>query len=398
MLRRDLAVAYSNRAFALRELERFREALDSCDAAIALNPDCVEAHCNRASVLLVLQRVDEAVASFDAAIAIEPDNASMRVNRGLARLLGGDFTGGWADYEWRRKDAAGWVIHEKRDFHQPVWLGQSSPAGQRILLQSEQGYGDTIQFCRYATRLAELGAIVILEVPEALVALMQCLDGVADIVARGKPLPPFDRYCPLLSLPLAFQTTLSDVPARIPYLSPGEERRRRWNMKLSTHSRMRVGLAWSGAFRPGQPELWSANSRRNLPLHLLSLINDSDIEFYSLQKGAQAEAELAQLTASNWGGPAMRDFTGELHDFADTAALIEKLDLVISVDTSVAHLAGALGKPVWILNRFDTCWRWMLDRNDSPWYPTARLYRQPRPGDWEAVLRSVRADLQLLKS
>jgi hypothetical protein len=238
---------------------------------------------------------------------------------------------------------------------------------------------------------------VIIEVPEALATLAHSLDGVAGVVVQGQPPPPFDWYCPLLSLPLALRTTLADVPARVPYLCPGDQRRRRWSEKLGPRERLRVGLVWSGAFRAGRPELWSANSRRNVPLTKFAPLGDADVEYYSLQKGAQAAAELAQLAGQGWHGPAMRDFTDELHDFADTAALIEQLDLVISVDTSIAHLAGALGKPVWILNRLDTCWRWMLDRDDSPWYPTARLYRQRRAGDWDDVLHRVRADLQLLK-
>jgi hypothetical protein len=340
-----------------------------------------------------MQRVDEALDSYDRAIALKSDYASGYVNRALGLLLAGQYERGWADYEWRWKDSSSWVIKEKRNFSQPLWLGQENLSGKTILLQSEQGYGDTIQFCRYVGLVADLGARVILEVPLALSPLLGSLEGLAQLVVHGESLPSFEYYCPLLSLPLAMGTTLAHIPARIPYLAANEERRHIWRQKMGDRARLRVGLVWSGGFRPGRPELWSVNERRNVPLAGFEEFADLDVEFYSLQLG-QVTSELTQLAGSGWRGPALKDFTGEIRDFADTAALIDHLDLVISVDTSTAHLAGALGKPVWILNRFDTCWRWLIDRDDSPWYPTARLYRQERPGDWPAVLERVRLDLQ----
>jgi tetratricopeptide (TPR) repeat protein len=390
------AEAYSNRAFALQELGKSEEALASCDRAVELEPRSLHAHVNRAGVLMSLNRVNEAIASYDRAIAADPASASAYVNRGMARLATGDFAGGWADYEWRWRDHGGWIILEKRDFAQSLWLGEGSLAGRSVFLQAEQGYGDTIQFCRFAHLVAELGARVILEVPAALGGLMQSLDGVAQIVIQGEPIPPFDCYCPLLSLPLALRTRLETIPGAVPYLRPSEEHRRLWKERLGAVSRPRVGLVWSGGFRPARPELWSANSRRNIPLQSLAALSGSAVEFYSLQKGAPAESELAALTAHGWQGPEIKDPTRDIRDFADTAALIEQLDLVISVDTAAAHLAGALGKPVWVLNRFDACWRWLRGRSDSPWYPTARLYRQERAGDWNTVLDRVHADLSRL--
>ena len=195
------------------------------------------------------------------------------------------------------------------------------------------------------------------------------------------------------SLPLAFKTTLSTVPTHIPYLRSNAQKVHFWKQKLGPKTRPRVGLVWSGGFRADHPELWSVNNRRNIPLASLAPLRDADIEFYSLQKGQPAESELSQLTSERWNGPHLIDHTNLLQDFADTAALIDNLDLVISVDTSTAHLTGALGKPVWILNRFDTCWRWLLERTDSPWYPTATLYRQERIGDWHGVVQRVRTDL-----
>jgi hypothetical protein len=200
-----------------------------------------------------------------------------------------------------------------------------------------------------------------------------------------------------MSLPLAFRTTLSNVPGRVPYLRAGADKAEYWRRRLAEQRgeqrAPRVGLVWSGGFRPNQREVWAVNRRRNIPLSKLANLKLPDVEYFSLQKGSSAEAELAECIANGWDGPAVTDFSSELHDFSDTAALVEQLDLVISVDTSTAHLAGALGKPVWLLNRFDTCWRWLEDRTDSPWYPTLRLYRQQAPGDWEGVVRRVRQDL-----
>jgi hypothetical protein len=197
----------------------------------------------------------------------------------------------------------------------------------------------------------------------------------------------------LLSLPLAFKTDLSNIPANIPYLKSSLEKSLSWKEKLGERSKLKVGLVWSGGFRQNQPETWSVNRRRNIPLDKFASLKHPDIEFYSLQKGQPGESELAELKRNNWEGPDIIDFTSQLYDFSDTAALVDNLDLVITVDTSTAHLAGALGKPVWILNRFDSCWRWLLDRTDSPWYPTARLYRQETPEDWDSVVQRVKTDL-----
>jgi tetratricopeptide (TPR) repeat protein len=389
----DFAEAHSNRGFVLHELRRLDESLASCNRAIALKPDYVEGYCNRGSVLLAERRVAEALSSYDRALEIDPDYAPGHVNRALALLLAGDYERGWTENEWRWKDRSSWVIREKRNFQQPQWLGGISPAGKTILLQSEQGYGDTIQFCRYAALVANLGARVILEVPRALAPLLGSLNGMARVVVQGEPLPHFDMFCPLLSLPLALRTTLSSIPAQVPYLAVAEDRRRIWQDKLGERLRPRIGLAWSGGFRPARPELWSVNERRNIPLAKFAALRSLGADFYSVQKGEPAESELAELMANGWDGPDIANFAGEVGDFADSAALIQQLDLVISVDTAAAHLAGSLAKPVWILNRFDACWRWLLNRDDSPWYPTARLYRQNDPGDWDSVMRTVASDL-----
>jgi len=392
----SFAEGHSNRGLVLAELNRLDEALASHDRAIAIKGDFAEGYSNRGLVLARLNRLDEAIASYNRAIDIKPDFAPAHYNRSVTRLLAGDFENGWVDFEWRWRLESKSIASSRRKFSQPLWLGEESLAGKSILLHGEQGLGDTLQFCRYANRVADRGAKVILEVEETLKSLLTGLEGVAQVMDKGEALPAFDYHCPLMSLPLAFKTGLSDVPAEIPYLKSGPEKRLYWQEKLGKKGQLRVGLVWSGGYRANQPEVWSVNSRRNIPLAKFALLKHPEIEFYSLQKGQPAESELSDLISAHWDGPHLIDHTSLLLDFSDTAALIEQLDLVISVDTSTAHLAGACGKPVWILNRFDNCWRWLLDRSDSPWYPTARLYRQPRSGDWDSVIDRVRADLKLL--
>jgi tetratricopeptide (TPR) repeat protein len=394
VLKPDYARAYSNRGNLLATLGRHTAALASYDAALSLTPEDPDVHCNRGNLLGDLGRHEEALASLDRAVSLDADHAQSHFSRAFVHLMLGDFASGWRDFEWRWRSEHCVTSREKRNFPQPLWSGETDIAGKTLFVYCEQGFGDTLQFCRYLPHVARLGARVVVEVPRALRRLLESMSGVTQWVTSGEALPPFDYYCPMLSLPLAFKTTLATIPAAIPYLQAGAEQSRYWKGKLGERTRTRVGLVWSGGLRPDQPELCSVNNRRNIPLALLAPLRHSGVEFYSLQKGQPAEDDLALLTAQGWQGPALIDHTRELRDFADTAALIEQLDLVISVDTSTAHLAGALGKPVWILNRFDTCWRWLLDRSDSPWYPTVRLYRQQRAGDWGDVVDRVRRDLE----
>jgi len=387
------ANAHCNRGVALEHLGELGRALEDYERAVALDPRFVQAYSNRGNVLRQLGRIEAALASCDRAIALSPEHAAAHQNRALALLLRGDWTEGWAEYEWRWKNPHSALAKDHGRFTQPLWSGQEGLAGKTILLHAEQGLGDTLQFCRYAPRIAERGAQVVMEVQGALLEVLAGLDGVAQFVARGQPLPPFDCHCPLLSLPRAFGTTPHETPAQTPYLRSDVHKTRAWAERLASTSKRRVGLVWSGGFRPNQPEVWAVDRRRNIELAMLAPLRHSGIEFFSLQKGESAEAELAQLLAGGWDGPRLTDFTGLLSDFSDTAALIQQLDLVISVDTSTAHLAGALGKPVWLLNRFDTCWRWLLERSDTPWYPSARLFRQEEPGAWSGVVRRVAADL-----
>jgi tetratricopeptide (TPR) repeat protein len=392
-LKPDYADAYCNRGNVLRDLKQLGAALISYEQALAIKGEYAEAYCNRGLVLAELDRIEMAMESYDRAIALKPDYAQARFNRACALLLRGDFAKGWADYEWRWRIADSAFSEQRSRYPQTPWPDRGSIAGKRVLLYGEQGLGDTIQFCRYATLVAELGAHVILQVPRPLRRLLASVRGVSQVMPLEDLPPACDYYCPLMSLPLAFKTALSSIPADVPYLAPDREAVHYWKVKLGVKRSLRVGLVWSGGFRLNQPETWSVNFRRNIPLSKLAALKHPQIEFYTLQKGQPAEGELAELIASSWKGPELIDHVGLLHDFSDTAALIENLDLVVGVDTSTVHVAGALGKPVWILNRFDTCWRWLVDRSDSPWYPTARLYRQRGAGDWDGVVERVRSDL-----
>jgi tetratricopeptide (TPR) repeat protein len=390
-LKPDAAEVHSNRGHTLESLGRFDEALQSYEHALRLKPDMAETHSNRGSTLQSLGRTDEALQSFNLAIEMRPHLAPLYLNRAYAALLAGDFANGWLDHEWRwqaRPD-----LQDPRFPERTRWLGREPLSGKTIVLHGEQGLGDTLQFCRYVRQVAALGATVILEVPRELSSLLANLDGLSKVVARGEPLPPFDYHSALMSLPLAFQTSLSTIPAQTPYIVSDSTKKRFWQGKLGLWTKPRVGVVWSGGFRANQPELWALHQRRNVPLATLTALQSESIAFYSLQKGEPAGSELRELRAAGWRGLELIDYTESLRDFSDTAALIENLDLVISVDTSTAHLAGALAKPVWIMNRFDTCWRWLLHRDDSPWYPTARLYRQQRAGDWDAVVERIRIEL-----
>jgi tetratricopeptide (TPR) repeat protein len=393
-LRPDFAEALSNRGITLQELRRFDEALTSHDRALALRPDFAEAHSNRGNVLQELRRFDEALTSYDRALALRPNFPDGHFNATACRLLLGDFARGWQELEWRCETAQLEAV--KRHFLQPLWTGAYDLAGKTILLHAEQGFGDAIQFCRYVPQVVECAAHVILEVRKPLCELMSGLTGTAQIVPRGEALPDFDLHCPLLSLPLAFRTRLETIPSQTPYLSAPEHKMSAWRDRLSTHElgkheTPRVGLVWAGDPRKSLPGANRIDRQRSLQFDQLApALEVRDCEFYSLQKGDDAQAQLRSTALSH----RVTDWSADFHDFSDTAALIENLDLVIAVDTAVAHLAGALGKPLWLINRYNTCWRWLLDRDDSPWYPTARLFRQDETRDWHPVITRIASALR----
>jgi tetratricopeptide (TPR) repeat protein len=387
------AIPYANRGAVLQDLDRTQEALESCDKAIELDPVLAAAHVHRATALNELGQLEEALAAYDRAIALEPDNARAHFGASLAHLRAGRWVRGWAEYEWRCKPGGPLPA---RALPKRAWTGQEDLSGKTLFIHAEQGLGDTIQFCRYVRLVSELGARVLLEVQAPLLGLLADLQGVCDLVPLGGPVPDFDYHCSLMSLPWIFETTPASIPGGVPYIKCAHAKIREWRDRVGPKGGWRVGLVWSGGFRANQPGTWSVNRRRNMSLSTLARLKHPEIEFYSLQKGEPGESELREALARSWDGPPIIDLSRSLHDFSDTAALIEQLDLLISVDTSTAHLAGALGKPVWILNRFDSCWRWLTARADTPWYPTARLYRQQKPGDWDEVVHRVRDDLARL--
>jgi tetratricopeptide (TPR) repeat protein len=376
-IRPDHAEALYNRGVVLQELRRPAEALASFERTLAVKPDHVDALNNRGIVLRDLERHGEALASYDRALAIEPDNAETHVNRSCLRLLLGDLDRGFEEFEWR------WRVQEtapwRRNFVEPLWLGKAPLAGRTILLHAEQGLGDAVQFVRYAPLVAAAGAEVVLEVPPPLTALLSQIEGVSRVIGRGEQLPAFDCHCPLLSLPLAFKTALATIPARVPYLFAPEDRTIKWRRRLPPSSKRRVGIAWAGN------QMFKGDQTRSPGLaRLCPLLSVAEVEFLSLQKDLRAGDR--ELLGSN---PRVMHMGDAVEDFGDTAALMACVDLVITSDTSVAHLAGALGRPVWVLLQHVPDWRWLLGRDDSPWYPTARLFRQPEPGDWDSVIRQV---------
>lgn len=376
----SFAEAYSNRGLALKELGRTADAIASYDRAIELKPHYAQAHYNRGNLLKSLGHINNAIASFDRALELSPGFADAQWNKALALLLGGDFDRGWPLYEWRwRMDT---FSSPRRNFSQPLWLGDSPLAGRTILLHAEQGLGDTIQFCRFAAIVSATGARVILEVQPSLLSLLSNLEGVSSIVPAGQPLPAFDVHCPLLSLPLALSTSLKTIPASSPYIQPDPDKVKLWSERLGARSLPRVGLVWSGA------RAHKNDHNRSIPLSGLIPYLPDNCQYVSLQKEVR-DSDLALLREH----PSIHHFGDQIDDFSDTAALCFLMDRIVCVDTSVAHLAAALGLPTSVLLPFHPDWRWLLQRSDSPWYPSATLIRQDAPGTWSAALLSVQTQL-----
>ncbi|MDD5176418.1 MAG: tetratricopeptide repeat protein [Sterolibacterium sp.] len=369
--------AFNNRGFALPYVGRYEEALDSLDHAIDdQEEDSFDARNIRGNVLRDLKRHEEALESYRQALDLRPEDATAHYNESMCLLQMGNFSEGWKKLEWRWQTER--YKKDKRDFPQPLWLGKQDLCGRTILLHAEQGLGDTIQFCRYSKLLAAQGATVILEVQPELKSMLINLAGVSQIIARGELLPDFDYHCPLLSLPLAFNTRLDSIPAEKCYLRSDPEYLNIWQAKLGRKTLPRIGLAWSGN------RLFGNDHNRSIPLSNFVKLLSAHAQFICIQKDVRATDSPILDERKD-----IAQFGTDLHDFSDTAALVDLMDLVISVDTSVAHLAGALGKPVWLLLPFNPDWRWLLDRNDSPWYPSATLFRQSRSNDWNEVFERV---------
>ena len=379
--------ALSNLGLALDNAGEAAVAIDYFRRAIALRPDYVEAMNNLGLALQSTGQDEAALALFAEVLARQPQNAKARLSAGMIRLLTGDFAQGWADYEAR------WAELEARDRGIPRWDG-SEGAGRSILVWQEQGLGDTLQFCRYVPLLAARGWRVTLDVQKPLLRLLGRLEGaVAVTEGTGLEARDFDAQCPLVGLPLHFGTRLDSIPAALPYLSADPDDSARWARRLAeaglpaAGQALRVGLVWAGNSYRGSPFLTLADRRRSIALDRLApVLAVPGIAFVSLQKELKPGDDPA--------ASGLIDVMEEVRDFADTAAIVAALDLVIAVDTSTLHLAAAMGKPVWLLNRFDTCWRWLRGRDDSPWYPALRQFRQPAPGDWDSAIAVVAAALQ----
>ena len=367
--------AHFNRGIALYDLGRYAEAVAAHDSALAAAPDHAGALLNRGRALAALNRFDDAIASYGKAQALRKDDADVHFMESLALLTLGDYRRGFEKYEWRWRRSG---MPEQKSRGRPLWRGDYPLARKTVLLHAEQGFGDTIQFARYVPLLAANGAKVVLEVQPELTALTARLEGAAAVIARGTAAPPFDVHCPLGSLPLAFKTEPATVPANIPYLSADDARLAKWSARIGALERPRIALAWAG--NPSH-----LNDRnRSVPFAKLAPLLSIPARFVSIQRDVRGEDAIAIA-----GDSRVTNLGAELDSFADTAALIAQCDLVIAVDTAVAHLAGAMGRPLWMLLPFAPDWRWTLDGETSPWYPTARLFRQTSLGDWDGVIARV---------
>ncbi len=371
MINPNYADAYYNLGNTLQDLDRLSEAEANYRLAISRRPESAEAHSNLGNTLKRTGRRDEAMVSYQRALAIKPDFVEVHWNEGLLRLLTGEFLLGWQKYEyrWQKKDA-------KPPGHQQVPWDGAPLEGKTILIYCEQGLGDSIQFIRYIPLVKARGAMIAVLCPKPLQRLFVSVTEIDHLLTDENDIPHCDYQIPLITLPLAFKTELATIPNVIPYLSTCPISTEKWSQRLGKLAGIKVGIAWRG-----NPKHKNDRNRSIHPKVLSKIIKTSGCIFISLQKNAKDD-DLAVFS----GRQNYIDIAGELDDFADTAAVIENLDLVISVDTSIAHLAGALGKPVWIFLPFDPDWRWLLDRNDSPWYPSVRLFRQSRIGDWTSVI------------
>lgn len=363
-----LALLWNNRGNTLLELGFTDQAIKSYRQALQLAPSLHDSRVALATCLQAMGEVQQALVECAKVLKAAPDHAEAHWNYGLLLLLQGNYQSGFREYEWRWKKRR--FTSPARDFAQPRWHG-GNPSGKTVLVYAEQGYGDTLQFCRYLPLLVRQGAQVLLECHPPLQALMQTIEPAVTVVPLGSPLPGFDFQAPLLSLPYLFGSTLETIPRTVPYLSAPAGRLPFWQSVVPAGNACKVGLCWSGKNYPDP-------GRSCQPKLLEPLKNISGIEWVSLQTGEQSALPFP-----------VTDLTLLLQDFADTAALIEQLDLVITIDTAVCHLAGALGKEVWLMVPFAPDWRWGVSSAECPWYPTMRLFRQKKAGEWQAVVQEV---------
>ena len=407
VMRPSFFQAISNLGSALWRIGRMSEAVVCFQRAMNVSPAYETAAHNRCKVLHGMLRLDEAIAGYEdleRRFPLSRDIQNIRWHHALARLAIGDFDLGWRLFEARWLSEKNTKLGRKGP-ENTLWKGERLAAGQYLLVESEQGYGDILHFFRYSRVLVDRGTPVITRVPQSLLRLLRGQSDVGAIIGMNDPVMVDYRHCPMMSLPLRLGTTLSSIPySRKPYLVALSTDRVKWKNKFETTlrdrakgggRRLRVGLVWSGGFRLDEASAWEANQRRNIPLDIFaSALDIEGIDFVSLQKGDPAESEVRGREGMYWRVGRLLNVADDIEDFADTAGIIANLDLVISVDTSTAHLSAAMGKPTWILSRYDACWRWMVDRADSPWYPSVRLYRQSNDRNWYPVMRRVANDLR----
>jgi tetratricopeptide (TPR) repeat protein len=365
----------NSRGNSMLSLDKPEAALESYSRALELSPRNASLLYNRANVFQQLGRMEEAIEGYSQAVELNPGLAEAKMERSHCLLATGDYLRGFKEYEsrWETKQLKPVKLRSSA----PLWLGKEDLAGKTILLWAEQGFGDTIQFLRYVPLVAQISGQTILRVPSPLLTLAQTLDCSVSVVALADALPPHDFNCPLMSLPLAFGTTPESIPSDVPYLSANVRLIEKWRDELGPRVRPRIGLVWAGRRR--EP----VNRTRDLGLEVLRPLTTLDVDVISLQK------EIPDMDRSVLDSMRLLYLGEKLTNFEDTAALIENLDMVISADSVVAHLAGALGKPVWIMLRRSGEWRWLMEREDSPWYPTARIFRQKNPGDWAGVVLDI---------
>jgi tetratricopeptide (TPR) repeat protein len=379
------AEVHYNRGTLLGQMERYDEELAAYRQAIALKPNFVRAYVNLGVALRDLHRFDEALQQFKKAVSIDANDAGARTNRAQTNLLLGEFEHGWREYEWRWLD--GTMSHGLPDA--TLWTGKQPLNGKTVLVHGEQGFGDTVQFIRFIGRLSAMGARVVVRVQDALLPLLRGYPGAADVIGETAPLPAFDYHIPMLSLAFALKLRETDLSAASPYIHADSQLAAQWADVFSRDDATpRVGIVWSGS----RTHLNDRN--RSIPLAQSLPLFDANAQFVSLVKDVR-ESDRACLDECVARG-ALRDVSDRLTTFAETAALVAQLDLVITVDTAVAHVAGALGKPVWIALPFTPDWRWQLKRDDSPWYPQMRLFRQAKRNDWSDVIENLRAALDRL--
>jgi len=375
------SAAHNVLGLAFLALGRLDEARKCFNRTISLKPNSPDAHNNLGTTFKRLNKLEESVTHYRRALALDPNYAEAHLNEALSQLLMGNLRIGWEQHEWRWKCKRAQSL--EFNYSRPLWLGGQDIRGKTILLHAEQGLGDTLQFVRYAPAVAEQGARVLLLVQPSLKSLLSGVAGVESTYASRQALPDFDLHCPLMTLPLAFSTELATIPRTIPYIRAPENHLAKWREAFSSVEKPKIGIAWSGN------PIHTDDRNRSLPLSLFrQIFSEVECEFHILQTAIN-ESDSLVLSAT----AEVVDHRSRIEDFSDTAAVVENLDLIVTVDTSVAHLSGAMGKPTWILLPFSPDWRWLLDRTDSPWYPTARLYRQGTIGNWESALSRVRADL-----